>query len=514
MNQKVVHMKDICLQIDQQVILDHAEISLEAGQVCSILGENGAGKTTLMKVLAGVHRMDSGSIFYEGKEAEFDTIIDSKNHGIQMIFQEPNLVPEFSVKENIFLGNEICYPGTSLINEAAEWEKANEIMGYLWSNIDIERKVSQLSFAEKKIVEIARALSTNVRVLILDEITASFTQSDTRALQEVLNKLKKQNVAIVFISHKLEEVMDFADSIVIMRDGRTVDAKTANIRASQEAEDILIKMAGKDYRNRYPKTRAKKGKVVLRLENIANDKRTVLDASLYIRSGEIVGIAGLQGAGKSSLAKLLSGAEKPVSGDIYLDEEPLRSEKMYDFVEKGIVYLSDACFDNLVLHQDIQYNITLPSIAAFEKMCLIDKKKCENAAEYYIQKLALKHVTPYKQVRYLSSGMQQKVALSKWLCADARVYVLDEPTISLDTVSKVELYNIMNQIVQNKKSIFIASSDLGELLGMCDRIYVMYGGRIVAEMDSKEANSLRVLEYASGKAVNKGGEQNDLYGNI
>lgn len=501
MNQKVVHMKDICLKIDQQVILDYAEISLYAGQVCSVLGENGAGKTSLMKVLAGVYHMDSGAVFYEGRQMEFDTIIDSKNHGIQMIFQEPNLVPEFTVKENIFLGNEICYPGTSLINQNAEWEKANELMEYLWSNINIERKVSELSFAEKKIVEIARALSANVKVLILDEITASFTQSDTLALRHVLDKLKKQDVAIVFISHKLEEVMDIADSIVIMRDGHTVDSKTPNVHLSQEAEEILAKMAGEDYRNRYPKTRAKKGKVVLRLENITNEKKTVLDASMHIRSGEIVGIAGLQGAGKSSLAKLLSGAERPVSGEIYLDGEAIGSKKMYDFVEKGIVYLSDACFNNLVLHKDIEYNITLPSIKAFERVCLVDQKKCESIARYYIQKLDLKHVTPDKQVRYLSSGTQQKVALSKWLCADARVYVLDEPTISLDTVSKVELYNIMNRIVQNGKSIFIASSDLGEILGMCDRIYVMYEGKIVAEMNSQEANSLRVLEYASGKAL-------------
>lgn len=498
---RIVSMQDICLSFDDHAVLDHAQISLYKGEVCSILGENGAGKSTLMKLLAGIYKQEKGKIYFEDKEVNFSSVAESKKYGIHMVFQDNLLIPAFTVYKNIFLGSEVCYEDTPIINDNYAKEKAREIMKFLEYEIDVERKMKTLSIAEQKIVEIARALIGNVKVLILDEISASFSSYEQNMLRRVLDKLKQQDIAIVYISHKIEEAMGLSDRLVIMRDGKTIDSKKLPNPSKNDMKGILESMAGEDYRNRYPKTKAQKGKVVMEINNVSNSKKTVKNVNMYIRSGEIVGVVGLQGAGKSSLAKLLGGAEKPSSGEIYYKDELLKNINQHTFVNKGIIYLSDDYKNNLIMNKDVEYNITFASLDKYKHrhLKLISKHECLGAAKDYISRLHIKDVTPTKKVRYLSRGTQQKVALAKWLSADAQVYVFDEPTMTLDTASKVEVYNIMNKIVQNGKSIFLISSDLREALGMCDRLYIMFNGSISAEMDSKEVDSVvSVLEYAAG----------------
>ncbi|WP_147553997.1 sugar ABC transporter ATP-binding protein [Christensenella timonensis] len=500
MNDKIVEMKNISLTLDTNNVLSNADFYLKKGEVCSILGENGAGKSTLMKVLTGSYPRYTGDIRLDGQEEAVDSVVKAQKNGIRMIHQESQLINEFNVEQNIFSGNEICYPGLPFINKKLQRQKAREILDFLQTDIDINAPVQSLNIAQKKMVEIARSLVYSVKVLVLDEVTASFTSYDRQTLFEIIRKLKEEGIAVVFISHKIEEVLEIADRIVIMRDGKTVEDKPIeNNSVYIDVDHILLEMAGDDYINRYPKTKAKIGNVVMKMHKVSNAQKTVMDASLYIREGEIVGIAGLVGAGKSSLAKLIAGVEPIEKGECYYKGKPMQTSKLDQFVKDGIIYLAEDCASNLILKQDVQYNMSLSSLDQFIHTALISHNKVQKNAKYYIDKLDLRKVSPHTTVQWLSRGTQQKVALSKWLKAQAQVMVLDEPSISLDIASKVELYNILNKISHTGKSIFMVSSDLTELIGMCDRIYVMFSGKIAAELDSKEANSVRILQYASGK---------------
>ncbi|BDF57971.1 ribose import ATP-binding protein RbsA [Christensenellaceae bacterium] len=500
MDKKIIEMKNISLTLDTNSVLSDANFYLKEGEICSILGENGAGKSTLMKVLAGNYPRYSGEIFFDGQAESVDSIIKAQKHGVRMIHQESQLINEFNVEQNIFSGNEICYPGLPFINKKLQKQKAREILDFLQADIDIHAPVEELNIAQKKMVEIARSLVYSVKVLILDEVTASFTSYDREILFEIIHKLKAQGIAVVFISHKIDEVLAIAERLVIMRDGKTVETKTIeNNSVYIDVDHILLEMAGDDYINRYPKTKAKHGNILMKMHGVSNAQGTVTDASLYIREGEIIGVAGLVGAGKSSLAKLIAGVEPVARGEYYYKGKPMQTCRLDQFVKNGIIYLAKDCAANLIVKQDVQYNMSLTSLEQFTHAALLNHKEVQQNARYYIDKLDLKRVTPNTTVKWLSRGTQQKVALSKWLRADASLMVLDEPSISLDIASKVELYNILNKIAHSGKAIFMMSSDLTELIGMCDRIYVMFSGQVVAELNAKEANSVRILQYASGK---------------
>ena len=497
MQRELVEMIHINKQFNRHAVLKDADFSIRSGEVCSLLGENGAGKSTLMKILAGVCRQDSGTILFDGKEVDLGSPNASQKLGIHMIFQEPQLIDFFSVEKNIFIGREICIPHTPFINSKYQTDKANDIFEFLQTKIDVRTPVGQLSFAQKKMVEIAKALLLDVNVLILDEVTAFFTEVETQRLFEIIEKLKDRGLAVIFISHKIEEVLQISDRIVILRDGITTEE--APCRIIQDTNRLIEKMAGEDYKNRYPKTKARKGKKTLELKTVTNELNTVKDVSFYLRSGEIIGFAGLQGAGKSSLTKMLAGIEGIASGQILIGGKPAVLKDPSQAVKKGIAYFSENNECNINMLMDTPYNITLSNLDCVKRLFIISNKLEANVTKYFIKHLNM-HIPDSKmKVRHLSRGTQQKVAISKWLYAEAEILIMDEPSANLDINSKVELYNILNKLSHNGKSIILASSDLRELIGMCDRIYVMLDGRIVNELNAEEANTVRILRSASGK---------------
>ena len=497
MSNILIRMENISKQFNGHTVLKNVNFSIKSGEVCSLLGENGAGKTTLMKILAGVNLQDTGKIIFNGKEAFINSTIASQKLGIRMIFQEPQLIDFFTVEKNIFIGKEICYKYTPFINRKFQLARAKDLLSYLQTNIDVNTPVEELTFAQKKMVEIAKALLYDVKVLILDEVTAAFTEPEIMNLFGIIQKLKESGVAVIFISHKIEEVLQISDRIVILRDGEVVD-ESLN-KTEGDLKVLIEKMAGEDYVNRYPKTRAKKGKVILELKNVSNRQDSVKNANLYLRRGEIVGVAGLQGAGKSSLIKIVAGIETVTAGEILLNSKPVQIKNPYQAIKRGIVYLSDNNSLNLNLWMDVSYNITLANLKKVIKFILINSRMVTEVSKSFIKRLNIKVKNAHEPVRHLSRGTQQKVALSKCLYADADILVLYEPSVNIDINSKVELYNIMNMLCHAGKSILMASSDLRELIGMCDRIYVMFNGAIVSELQADEANSIKILQYASGE---------------
>jgi len=346
-------------------------------------------------------------------------------------------------------------------------------------------------------VEIAKALLMDVSVLILDEVTAYFTEEETQKLFKNLEMLKDKGLAIIFISHKIEEVLRISDRIVILRDGASTEESPRWIKEDSNA--LFEKMAGEDYINRYPKTKAKKGSKILELKKVGNELNTVRDISLYLRSGEIIGFAGLQGAGKSSLMKLLAGIEEMKAGQMLISGKPVALRNPSQAVKNGIAYFSEDNECNLNMLMNTPYNITLSNLDCVKRLFMISSRLKENVTKFFVKHLNMSIPDRRMQVRYLSRGTQQKVAISKWLYADAQILIMDEPSASLDINSKVELYNILNKLSQKGKGIILASSDFRELIGMCDRIYVLLEGRIVSELNAEEANTILILRSASGE---------------
>ena len=419
-----------------------------------------------------------------------------------MIFQESQLIGEFTVSQNIFVGNELVIKSTPFINKSLISRNAEKILRTLQCAIDINLKVKELSHAQKKMVEIAKAINFNAKILIMDEPTASLTDNEVENLFNIIHKLKKMKVAIIYISHRIEEVIKISDRIVIIRDGKIIDVKQGKVNFS--ANHLIENMAGEDFLNRYPKTKANKGNIILKTEGLCNKINTVKNVSLSIRSGEVLGIAGLQGAGKSSLAKLIAGIEIKTEGKIIKNGKEIMIKEPYQAIKHGIIYLSDDIFKNVFIHQDTSYNTTISNLEKVSTYAFLNRKSMADIAKKYIKKLNMKIFDLNKPIKNLNTGTLQKIAISKWLFADAQVFIMDEPSAGLDISSKVELYNMINKLANIGRSVLLISSDVRELIGMCDRILVMFNGSIVKEMDGSTANSVKILYYASGEKDSNG----------
>jgi len=495
---RFVEFQNVCLRFGEVEVLKNVSFELYPGEVCTIMGENGSGKSSMMKILSGAYIKDSGRILVDGEEQALGTVYNAQKLGIHMIYHETQLLDDFSVQDNIFLGHEIVHPDVPFVYRTRQFNTAKQVLDFLGRDIDPNALVSSLNHLEKRIVEIAKAIVLGVRVLILDEVTAFFSDDDKDAIFAPVNKLKELGVAVVFISHRMEHIQEISDRIIVMRGGEIVQ-KCLVEDGHIDAEEVLIAMAGKDYFNRYPKTKARLGKVVLEGRNLQSQSGFVHRANVYVRKGEIVGIAGLQGMGKTSLTRLISGVEPIADGEILLDGYPIGRENTTQFVRRGIAYLSESNNANLLMEMDVKYNISLSNIFSSLRNNFVNRKEDIDVAEYFIQHLHLKNISHSSTVGDLSRGTQQKVALSKWIQSKARVLVLNQPSANLDSASKIELYNLINKLASKGTAIVMASSDLSELMGMCDRIYVMYNGMIVKEIKENEKSSLLILQYASGK---------------
>jgi putative multiple sugar transport system ATP-binding protein len=487
--------------------LDGVNLSVRAGEIHALVGENGAGKSTLMKVLSGVHPAGSyeGSIHFDGWEEAFAGIRDSERRGIIIIHQELALVPLLSIAENLFLGNEVAARGV------IDWDRAmsrtRELLRMVGLNEHPETLVTHLGTGKQQLVEIAKALAKRVRLLILDEPTASLNESDSDALLALLLRFKAEGIASILISHKLNEIARVADSVTVLRDGTTVETlpRAAILDGNgQVDEDRIIRgMVGRDLAHRYPpRDPAPLGEPLLEVRGwsvrhpLHAERYVVRDVDLDLRRGEVVGIAGLMGAGRTEFAMSLFGRAygRGITGAARVRGEPADLSSVPKAIAAGLAYATeDRKHYGLVLDEDIRFNVTLADLARVSGHGVIDADRERKVAEDYRARLKIRSPGVTQATVNLSGGNQQKVVLSKWLFCEPDVLILDEPTRGIDVGAKYEIYLIVNELVRQGKGVLMISSEMPELLGMCDRIYVMNEGRFVAELAAAEASQEAIM---------------------
>ena len=505
MSDYILEMRNITKTFPGVKALDDVYFKVRRGEIHCLVGENGAGKSTLMKVLSGVHHYGTytGDIVYDGEVQQFKNIADSEAKGIAIIYQELALVPELSIYENIYFGHEIMNGKTIDWNETIV--KATEMLKKVRLNVDPSMKVKDLGVGNQQLVEIAKALSKNVKLLILDEPTASLNEDDSENLLKLIKELKEQGVTCIMISHKLREITAIADTITVLRDGSTICSLDAKEREIKE-EEIIKHMVGREINNIYPKREKKNvGEVCLEIKNWTVDdprlNREILhDVNINVRKGEIVGLQGLMGAGRTELAMSIFGnptGYKIKSGQILVNGEEKSFKNPRAAIQSGIAYVSeDRKGNGLVLIQDIKYNITLPNLKELTEKLAINENEEINVANEYKSSINIKAPSIMQKVVNLSGGNQQKVQIAKWLFAKPQVLILDEPTRGIDVGAKYEIYSLMNKLVEQGMAIIRISSELPEVLGMSDRLYVMSEGHITGELSAEEASEEKVMAMA------------------
>ena len=509
MTDAVLEMRGIKKTFPGVNALDNVNLVVRAGEIHAVVGENGAGKSTLMKVLSGVypHGSYSGEIHYLGQERRFRGIADSEKLGIIIIHQELALVPLMSIEENIFLGNERAKYG--IIDWVTSYAKTKALLDKVGLKESPTTLITNLGVGKQQLIEIAKALSKEVKLLILDEPTASLNESDSDALLALLLEFKAHGISSILISHKLNEISKVADSITILRDGTTVD--TLDCRQETVSEDRIIKnMVGREMADRYPKRTPHVGETVFEVKNwsvyhpIHPDRQVIKGVDLHVKRGEIVGIAGLMGAGRTELAMSIFGRSygQRISGDVSLHGKEINVNTVQKAVANGIAYVTeDRKGYGLVLNEEIKRNISLANLKGISKSSVINDGQEFAVASDYRGKLNIRCADVFQQVVNLSGGNQQKVVLSKWLFSKPEVLILDEPTRGIDVGAKYEIYTIISQLADEGKCIVLISSEMPELIGMCDRIYVMNEGRFVGEFLAAEASQEKIM-----RAIVKSGE--------
>lgn len=508
----ILEMKSITKLFPGVKALDNVNLNIRRGEIHALIGENGAGKSTLMNVLSGTYPYGSytGDIVFEGDVLKLKNISDSERLGIAFIHQEIALIPNITVGENIFLRNERVKNG--LIDWNETHRKAKEILKKVGLKEDTQTILRELSIGKQQLVEIARALSKETKLLILDEPTASLNEEESNNLLELLLQLKKEGLTSILISHKLKEVTKVADNITVIRDGSTI--MTLDKEKDDISEDNIIKgMVGRQLTDRFPKRESKIGEVAFSVKNwnvfdpIIADRKTIQDVSFEVRKGEILGFAGLMGAGRTELVKSIFGKSygKHITGKVYKGDKEIAVHSVRQAIENGISYATeDRKAEGLILGTDVKRNITLAGLSRIAKNSVIDDDKEVHVAEDFCKKLNIKTPSVFQKCVNLSGGNQQKVVLSKWILTDPDLLILDEPTRGIDVGAKYEIYTIMNQLVGEGKSVIFISSEMPELLGMCDRVYVMNEGRIVGELRGEAITQeaiMRAIMQSNKEAV-------------
>lgn len=493
MNEIIVSMKNICKSFPGVKALDHVNFELRSGEVMALLGENGAGKSTLMKVLSGVYTRDGGSLKIFGKEYGDLTPKQAQEAGVAIIHQELNMCRHLSVAENMFLGREIS-KGLSLNNAKMEAE-AKEILNDLKIDIDPRQTVGDLPVSKQQMVEIAKALSINAKILIMDEPTSSLTAREIEDLFRIIKKLKSEGKGIVYISHRLEELQHIVDRVTIMRDGQYI---TSMEFGSVTMEQIISYMVGREIKEKFPRVECKKGKKVFEVKNL-NAGKMVRDINFSVYEGEIVGFAGLMGAGRTETTRAIFGVDPKESGEIYVDDKEVEIKCPMDAIKNGVVLTpEDRKKDGLCTKLSIRHNLALPNLdIVCNKLGVINNAKETALCDKAVEELRIK--TPGIDVDSgnLSGGNQQKVVVGKWLARDSRVVIFDEPTRGIDVGAKVEIYNLMNELKQQGIAVMFVSSEMPEVMGIADRIIVMCDGRITGEVMAKDTTQNEILTLAT-----------------
>lgn len=497
MSEKIITMKNIRKDFSGVQVLKGVDFNVYDGKIMALIGENGAGKSTLMKILTGVYTKTSGEILVNGREVSFTGVGDSQKSGIAIIHQELNLVRHLSIGENIFLGREPV-AATRNIKWNQLYKESQKWLDKLGLNEDPRELVGNISIGKQQLVEIAKALSLNAKVIIMDEPTGALTVSETEKLFSVIKELKAEGHSIVYISHRLKEIFEICDDVTVLRDGELISERSIG----EVDEDTIIEMmVGRKLDEQYPRIPCEPGEVVLEVKDLNN--RFVRNVSFQLHQGEILGVAGLMGAGRTELARTLYGIYKKDRGEILLENRKVRLNNPTDALKQGIAYVSeDRKANGIVLGLNVRENITLASLKSYSgKIGNISKSKVEKSTQNYISTMSIKTSGSGQLLKYLSGGNQQKVSLAKNLDADPKVLILDEPTRGVDVGAKKEIYELINRFKQQGMSIMMISSEIPEILGMSDRIMVMHEGGIMGTMSREEATQEKIMSLAVGKEV-------------
>lgn len=496
MSETFLQMKHITKRFPGVLALNDVQFSLRRGEVHALLGENGAGKSTLMKILSGVYQPDEGEIIFEDKPVSFSDPLSAQNVGITIIHQEFNLFPELTVEENIFIGREFCKKNRWRLDEKQQRQATIEILQKLNLAIKPDTLVADLTVAQQQMVEIAKAISVNARILIMDEPTAALTETEIESLFRVTRLMKEQGTGIVYISHRLEELALIADRATVMRDGQyisTVDYECVKI------SDLIAMMVGRDLGNIYPRREALQQRIPVLEVNGLTRKGVLNDINFTLYRGEILGFAGLMGAGRTELARAIFGADSIDSGTLKLNGKETVIKDISDAIQQGISYLTeDRKKEGLALNLSVERNIMLGNYPEYsDRFGNVDSRRCQQTSEEQVKALRIKTPNLEQAALNLSGGNQQKIIIARWVCKDTDILIFDEPTRGIDVGAKLEIYELMNRLVAKGKSIIMISSELPEVLGMCDRILVMRSGRITGELSAKEATQEKIMQYAT-----------------
>lgn len=493
MSDYIVELDNVCKSFPGVKALDNVSFRLKSGEILALLGENGAGKSTLMKILSGVYTKDSGTMKIFGNTIDTMDPVKAQEMGIAIIHQELNMCDHLTIAQNIFLGREMTRKG--ILSDEDMNREAKRILSRLNMDIDPETLVGDLSVSKQQMVEIAKALSTNAKILIMDEPTSALTAKEIEDLFAIIKRLKSEGHGIVYISHRLEELEHIVDRVMILRDGQyivSMDYRDTNLK------EIISYMVGREITEKFPRIDKEVGKKILEVKDL-NAGVHVKDVSFSIHEGEIVGIAGLMGAGRTETTRALFGADPKDGGSIFIDGQEVRINRPIDSINAGIVLVpEDRKKDGLCTKLSIRDNIALPNLDILgSKLGIINRKKERDMTKNTIENLHIRLASVEGNAEGLSGGNQQKVVVGKWLARNSRVVIFDEPTRGIDVAAKVEIYNLMNELKDQGIGVLFVSSEMPEILGMSDRILVMADGRITKELDIKEATQDIILEYAT-----------------
>ncbi|MCQ4725495.1 galactose/methyl galactoside ABC transporter ATP-binding protein MglA [Anaerotignum faecicola] len=490
----VLEMTDIEKQFPGVKALDHAQLKLRPGTVHALMGENGAGKSTLMKCLFGIYKADAGKIIIDGKDAMFTGPKNALDNGVAMVHQELNQVLKRSVMENIWLGR---FPkNMGFISHSQMYRKTKEVFDEFDIPVDPRTIIGKLSVSQRQMVEIAKAVSYNAKILVLDEPTSSLTQEEVEHLFDIINKLRQRGVAMVYISHKMEEILRISDDVTVMRDGQWVATESAK---DLTTDKIIKLMVGRDLTDRFPPKTNKPGEVVMEVKNLTGKYQpSCQDVSFELRKGEILGVAGLVGSRRTELLETIFGIARHESGEIIKDGKPVLNRNSRDAIKNGFAMLTEERRATGIFGgMSITFNSVISNLKSYKKYFLLSASKMGEDTKWVVESMRVKTPSQKTHIRTLSGGNQQKVILGRWLLTKPEILLLDEPTRGIDVGAKYEIYQLIINLANEGKSVMVVSSEMPELLGICDRIMVMSNGRLAGILDIKDATQEEIMRLAA-----------------
>ena len=491
MGELLLEMKNICKSFFGVPALNNVSLQLKPGEVHALLGENGAGKSTLIKILGGIYAADSGEILINGQKVTIHSVLDAQNRGIAIIHQEVVLVPDMTIAENIFLGRE--YQKNGFMDDTCMNRKTQELLDSFNMGFRADSKVKELTLGQQQMIEIIKASSFNVKILVMDEPTSSLSDVEVQQLFTLIRKLRSENIGIIYISHRMSELHEISDRITVLRDGKYIGTKET---ASTNEDELVEMMVGRQLTSYFSRSDHKLGKVVLSVKDL-NRRGVAHDINFEIREGEILGFSGLIGAGRTELMKCIFGLDKIDSGEILIDGHSVSIKSPSDAVRTGIALVPESRKEQgLFMIQDLNFNISFNVLDRFIHGCFVDESAEKELTRSSIQKLMIKTSSSKLKLKNLSGGNQQKVSIAKWLATNPKVLILDEPTRGVDVVAKSEIYSIMDELAMHGTAIIMISSDLPEVINMSDRVIVMNGGRIRGCLEKDELTQEKIIHYA------------------